>query len=156
MLVQRGVMVPSTTEVEELLARLAARGHRMTGPRRQIVTALARRGSTTAQELYESLRADGSGIGRATVFRTLELLSGLGVLERVHGDAGYHNYALAQPGHSHQIICSDCGTTLEFSDCALDSLLTGLAQRTAFRIDGHWLEVFGVCRSCQQQPGDEA
>lgn len=139
-----------TADVEQLLARLAARGHRMTGPRRQIVAALARGGSTTAQTLYESLRAQGSGIGRATVFRTLELLSGLGVVERVHGADGCHTYALAGPVHSHQLVCSDCGTSLEFSDCALDGLLAGLAERTAFRIDGHWLEVFGLCRSCQE------
>lgn len=145
-----------TADVEQLLARLAARGHRMTEPRRQIVAALARGDSTTAQALYESLRAQGSGIGRATVFRTLELLSSAGVLERVHGADGCHTYALAGPVHSHQLVCSDCGATLEFVDCALEGLLLGLAERTGFRIEGHWLEVFGRCRLCQREHGARA
>ena len=144
--------VPSTANpasTDQLLERLAARGYRMTGPRREIVAALAQRGSATAQDLYDSLRAAGSGVGRATVFRTLELLSQLGVLERVHRADGCHTYVLTRPGHRHHLICSDCGTILEFSDCTLDGLLAGLATRTAFRIDGHWLEVFGLCQACQ-------
>jgi Fur family ferric uptake transcriptional regulator len=136
-------------DADHLLEDLAARGYRMTGPRRQIVAALAEGGSTTAQDLFESLRQTGSGIGRATVFRTLELLSQHGIVERVHLPDGCHTYVLSQPGHHHHLVCSDCGTVLEFSDCQLDGVLEGLAQRTAFRIDGHWLEVFGVCRACQ-------
>jgi Fur family transcriptional regulator, ferric uptake regulator len=140
---------PPTTTIDRLLERLAERGYRMTGPRRQIVAMLAERGSTTAQELYEILRDAGSGVGRATVFRTLELLSHLAILERVHRPDGCHTYILSEPGHHHLLVCSDCGTVLEFSDCHLDEALTSLANRTAFRIDGHWLEVFGLCGACQ-------
>jgi Fur family ferric uptake transcriptional regulator len=141
---------PSVTpNVDQLLEHLAERGYRMTGPRRQIVAMLAERGSTTAQDVYDSLRATGSGIGRATVFRTLELLSQLGILERVHLPDGCHTYVLTQPGHHHHLICSDCGTVLEFSDCQLEAALDVLAKKTAFRIDGHWLEVFGLCEGCQ-------
>jgi Fur family transcriptional regulator, ferric uptake regulator len=136
-------------DTDQLLEHLAERGYRMTGPRRQIVAALAEGGSTTAQDLYERLRRSGSGIGRATVFRTLEILSQLGILERVHLPDGCHTYILTQPGHHHHLVCSDCGTVLEFSDCRLEEALDLLARRTAFRIDGHWLEVFGVCQGCQ-------
>lgn len=136
-------------DIDHLLAHLAARGYRMTSPRRQIVAMLAARGSMTAQELYDALRRAGSGVGRATVFRTLELLSQLGAVERVHLPDGCHTYVLTRPGHHHHLVCSDCGTVLEFSDCQLDGLLAGLAERTAFRIDSHWLEVFGLCRDCQ-------
>jgi Fur family ferric uptake transcriptional regulator len=140
---------PPALDADHLLDHLAARGYRMTGPRRQIVATLVERGSMTAQELYDTLRQAGSGIGRATVFRTLELLSQLGAVERVHRPDGCHSYVPARPGHHHHLICSDCGTVLEFSDCQLDGLLAGLAERTAFRIDGHWLEVFGLCQDCQ-------
>ena len=136
-------------DTEHLMGRLAERGYRMTGPRRQIVASLAEGGSTTAQDLNESLRRSGSGIGRATVFRTLEILSQHGIVERVHLPDGCHTYVLTQPGHHHRLVCSDCRAVLEFSDCQLDGVLEGLAQRTAFRIDGHWLEVFGLCQACQ-------
>ncbi|MCC6630334.1 MAG: transcriptional repressor [Chloroflexi bacterium] len=139
-----------TSDSERLLALLAERGYRMTGPRRQIVTVLVDGGSTSAQGLYETLRDSGTGIGRATVFRTLELLSHLGVVERVHLPDGCHTYVLSQPGHHHHLICSDCGAVLEFSDCRLDEALSELSRRTAFRIDGHWLEVFGLCQTCQR------
>jgi Fur family ferric uptake transcriptional regulator len=56
---------------------------------------------------------------------------------------------LSQPGHHHHLICSDCGAVLEFSDCRLEEALSELSRRTSFRIDGHWLEVFGLCQSCQ-------
>lgn len=124
----------------------------MTGPRRRIVALLAERGNTTAHELYDSLRDEGSGIGRATVFRTLELLSQLGEIERIHHPDGCHTYVLTKPGHHHHLICSDCGAVLEFSECRLDEVLESLATRTAFRIDGHWLEVFGLCQGCQTPP----
>jgi Fur family transcriptional regulator, ferric uptake regulator len=147
---------PSSTiqpaRVDQLLEQIASHGYRMTDPRRQIVAALLERGSTTAQELYETLRDTGSGIGRATVFRTLELLSHLGVLERVHRPDGCHTYVVTGPGHRHHLICSDCGTIVEFSECTLHEALEDLASRTAFRIDGHWLEVFGLCQTCQAPP----
>lgn len=134
---------------DQLLKHLAARGYRMTGPRRQIVVALAQRGGTTAQMLYQELRDAGTGIGRATVFRTLELLLELGVLQRVHLPDGCHSYVLTHPGHSHHLVCSDCGIIVEIDECGLDDWLVALAGRTSFRIEGHWLEIFGRCQACQ-------
>jgi Fur family ferric uptake transcriptional regulator len=134
-----------------VLERLVAQGHRVTRPRREILNQLTEQGGTTAQALFETLRATGSGIGRATVFRTLDLLSAMGVVERIHRPDGCHTYVLAQPGHRHHLVCSDCGTVVEFSECALEESLATLARRTAFRISGHWLEVVGLCGTCQSQ-----
>ena len=134
---------------DALMERVAERGHRLTGPRREIVEMLARRGNATAQDLFEAMRREGLGVGRATVFRTLELLSQLGLVERVHLPDGCHTYVLTAPGHRHHLICTSCGALVEFSDCALEDALMELSRRTSFRISGHWLEVFGLCQACQ-------
>jgi Fur family ferric uptake transcriptional regulator len=150
-------MIQSARQAQEidadaLMERLVAQGHRATRPRRAVLAALAERGSATAQELVEAVRAGGAGIGRATVFRTLDLLATLGAVERLHRPGGCHAYVLARPGHRHHLVCSDCGAVVEFSECALDEALAALGRRTAFRISGHWLEVVGVCGACQRPP----
>jgi Fur family ferric uptake transcriptional regulator len=57
--------------------------------------------------------------------------------------------ALSGNRHHHHLICSGCGTVVQFEECNVDALLTDLGRRTSFRISGHWLEVFGTCAACQ-------
>ncbi len=135
----------------QILDRLHDLGFRVTGPRRRVVAAvLACRDPFTAEDLYDQLRADGQPVGRATVFRTLDLLVSLRVLDRVHRPDGCHSYVASGPGHRHHLICSACGAVVEFHGCNVGELFADLADRTRFRIDGHWLEVFGVCERCQR------
>lgn len=125
-------------------------GLRVTGPRREVVRAICQReGPFSADEVYEELRSSGSRTGRATVFRTIDLLVGLRVLGRIHRPDGTHGYVLHEPGHRHHLVCSTCGTVVEFQGCNVEPLANELADRTQFRIEGHWLEFFGVCATCQ-------
>lgn len=133
-----------------VLEHLRELGLRITGPRQEVVQAIARRTEPfSADDLYAELRAGGSGTGRATVFRTLDLLVGLRILGRVHRPDGSHGYVVREPGHRHHLICSSCGTVVEFQGCNVADLVDDLADRTQFRIDGHWLEFFGLCVRCQ-------
>ena len=134
-----------------VLDRLDDLGYRLTSARRAVVrTAYARSETFSADDLYDELRSAGSGVGRATVFRTLDLLVGLRLLDRVHRPDGSHGYVAGGPGHRHHLTCSTCGTVVEFHDCNVSDLVDQLARRTDFQIDGHWLEFFGTCPDCRQ------
>jgi Fur family transcriptional regulator, ferric uptake regulator len=133
-----------------ILSRMTDSGFRITTPRRDVVRAVCRREeSFSADDLYDELRTVDSGVGRATVFRTLDVLVGLRLLDRVHRPDGSHCYVNASPGHRHHLICSECGTVIEFHDCNVDDLVASLSTRTHFRIESHWLELYGTCERCQ-------
>lgn len=135
---------------EHVLIDLSAAGHRVTEPRRQILEHILRyRQPFTAEELVADLAGAGLQIGRATVYRTLELLHEQSWLHLVHRPEGEHGYVVGEPGHQHHLVCRSCGMVVMFEGCELETLLGGLAERLHFRIEGHWLEASGLCRSCQ-------
>lgn len=140
---------------ERVVTNLADEGHRLTGPRRAILDYILRNNVPfTAEELIAELQRDDAQIGRATVYRTLELLHSRQWLSLVHRPEGEHGYVVAEPGHQHHLVCRTCGSVVAFEGCEIDTLLGGLAERLNFRIEGHWLEASGVCRECQWRTED--
>jgi Fur family transcriptional regulator, ferric uptake regulator len=132
---------------EHVLARLAAIGYRETAPRRAIVDLIADRSSSfTAQDLYEEL--DRRGIGRATVFRTLNLLHDMGLVNRIHTGDGCHRYTLCEPVHHHHLVCNECGQVFPLDGCPVEKEVQSAANAVAFQILGHHVEVFGLCADC--------
>lgn len=139
--------LPSPEGVADLLAR---HGYRSTAPRRAVVVdVLARARPFTAEEVVANLRERVPEIGRATVYRTLELLASVDVLSRVLRSDGHPAYIAGMPGHRHHLVCSDCGVAVAFSACPVDELVRDLSRDTRFSIEGHLLEVFGLCPACQ-------
>jgi Fe2+ or Zn2+ uptake regulation protein len=139
--------VPSVEEVADLLAR---HGHRLTGPRRIVTGAVLEQARPfTAEGIVALVRERAPEVGRATVYRTLELLASLDVLTRVLRSDGHPAYIAGTPGHRHHLVCSGCGETVAFSACPVDELVRDLSRDTSFRIHGHLLEVFGECPACQ-------
>ncbi len=139
-------------------AILSQHGYRLTGPRGWIVDqALQHDRPFTAEQLVAELRdhQDGraAGIGRATVYRTLEILASVDVLSRVIQPNGSAAYVVEAPGHRHHLVCSSCGTTISFTACPVDTLVNTLTADTSFTIHDHLLEVFGTCPDCQE-PAD--
>jgi len=134
---------------EKIMETLGQAGYKSTSTRRVVVDLILRRaGYFTAAGLCEDTRLIAPGIGRATVFRTLDLLNELGLLEKVHLADGSHRYTICQ-SQRHHLICASCGSASFFEESSLSDLLQQLAQRTRFQIRGHRLEVFGVCEKCQ-------
>ena len=86
--------------------------------------------------------------GRATVYRTLELLASVDVLTRILQADGHPAYVVGEPGHRHHLVCSTCGTTVAFTACPVDQIVAELKDSTRFDIVGHHLEVFGICPDC--------
>jgi Fur family ferric uptake transcriptional regulator len=140
-----------STSTNQLTRELAMRGYKLTAPRRAVLDVVAGMGeSLSPAEIYQRARRRYPRLGLVTVYRTLDILAEAGVLRRMHRDDGCHSYALAQAAHGHHLICLSCNQVVEFDGCDLDALFKSVARKTGFRIEGHWLEAFGLCPKCQK------
>ncbi|MGE5155971.1 MAG: Fur family transcriptional regulator [Betaproteobacteria bacterium] len=130
-------------------------GYRVTGPRQALAALIAdQEGHFTAAELVAAARRRRLGVGRATVFRTLEVLEALGAIERLDLPTGEHAYVGCEPLHHHHVVCSRCGRSSEIRDADLQRIVRRVAKQTGYRVDDHRLELFGLCPTCLAgQPG---
>ncbi len=129
--------------------RLAAAGYKMTPPRQAVLQALEGcSGHFSVAAVQAEAQTVYPALGRATVYRTLEILTHLGVLRPIYlGDQSV-SFCRADGAH-HHLICSDCRVIVEFDDCAVDGLQQGLSERFGFEIRGHLLEFYGLCGRCR-------
>jgi Fe2+ or Zn2+ uptake regulation protein len=104
--------------------------------------------AATITEAADALRDE--GVGQATVYRTVTLLSDLGLLARVQDRRGEICYTAPPIGHSHPLICGVCRRVVRFEgDGDVTALERLLAAETGFSIYGHHLEVYGICPECR-------
>jgi len=104
--------------------------------------------AATVGEAADALRSD--GVGQATVYRTVTLLSDLGLLARVQDGRGDICFIAPPIGHSHPLICGACRRVIRFDgDGDVSALEAQLAETTGFTIYGHHLEVYGICPACR-------
>lgn len=134
----------------ELLQALDQAGVRLTGPRRELAALIARRqGHFTAADLLTDAEQHSLSIGRATVFRLLEILADQNLVERVDLPDGRHAYVPCEPSHHHHLVCVSCGAISEVDDCGIDAVTDEAARRSGFEIQSHRLELFGRCPRCR-------
>lgn len=140
-----------TATANAILRQLGDSGRRRTSPRRLVIAAaLKRREPFTAQQLVGELKR--RGVGRATVFRTLELIVSLGALSRIHGiEAGVRcvRYTPCAPAHHHHLVCQACGRVEELAAKTLDQRITATARSRGFRPLSHTIEIVGLCPECR-------
>ena len=111
----------------------------------------------SAEEIAGRVAKRGGPVGTATVYRTLELLVGSGLVKEHEFGEGFKRYEPGSSGegagggqpHEH-CICSSCGGVTEFSNDRLERMIALLAEEVAFRPHHHRLEIYGLCRRCQQ------
>jgi Fe2+ or Zn2+ uptake regulation protein len=133
-----------------LVTALGSAGYRLTGPRRSLAALIADQdGHFTATGLLEAARSQHLGVGRATVFRTLEVLEEVGAVERLDLPTGEHAYVGCERAHHHHVVCARCGRTDPVADAGLRAVVEDVARRTGYRVDDHRLEMFGLCPACQ-------
>jgi Fur family ferric uptake transcriptional regulator len=145
-------LMPSPTTLQDALD---GAGYRRTDARRAIAGLIERRdGHFTAADLVADARASRLRIGRATIFRTLDVLADLHVVERLDLPTGEHAYVACEPAHHHHVVCSSCGRTQDIDDAGWRAVLADIERRTGFRIDDHRLELFGRCPACQASGAD--
>ena len=132
------------------LTALDRSGYRLTDARRAVAQLIADQvGHFSAADLVTEAKARRLGIGRATIFRTLDVLSEVGVVERIDLPSGEDAYVGCAASHHHHVICSRCGRATEIEDAGLRTLVREVARQTGYRVDGHRLELFGLCAACQ-------
>ncbi|HEX7290265.1 MAG TPA: Fur family transcriptional regulator [Conexibacter sp.] len=139
---------------EHTLATLAAAGHRRGGARNAVVELLERQTcALTAQEIDDRLRAQGRGVGRASVYRVLELLTELKLVQRIDVGQGVARYERHQPDgdHHHHLVCDRCGRIAPFEDPALEQAIERVSRSLSFAVDDHDVVLHGACGDCRDQ-----
>jgi Fur family transcriptional regulator, ferric uptake regulator len=126
---------------ETTVGRLRGAGYKVTPQRVAVLGALA---AERHQSLGE-IRARCPGVGLVTIYRTLDLLSEIGVVRRLDLGAGTR-YELAED-HHHHLVCESCGEVSEFEECPIDPRLM---QDLDFEVRSHSVEIYGRCADCKQ------
>ena len=142
----------SHDRVEEWLTCLKTNGYRLTAPRQAIVeTIAASQRVLNPFEVFELARARYPKMGLVTVYRTIEKLEELDLIQRVHQPSGCQAFITAFSGHQHLIICQSCGRAEFFSGETdqMDTLMAEIGEKSGYKINEHWLQLFGLCHNCQ-------
>jgi Fe2+ or Zn2+ uptake regulation protein len=135
---------------QDWLNALHENGYRLTGSRRAVVEIIASTPrALTPMEVFDSARASHPELGLVTVYRTLEKLEELGLIQRVHQPEGCQAFITAGQGHQHLLLCQNCGQVTFFEGDDLGSLLNTLSEKTGYAIKEHWLQLFGLCQNCR-------
>jgi len=150
-LVEVGAATDSTW-VEHALTTLQRAGHRRGGARTAVVEALARHDcAVTALDLDDELRHRDPPVGRASVYRALEQLEQLGLVQRIEVARGTAGYERVDPAghHHHHAICSVCGRMVPFEDPTLERAIGKLADGLGdFEVTEHDVVLRGHCKHC--------
>ena len=134
---------------QNVTERMQLAGYKLTPPRLAVLQVLDETDEHISRaQILERVQAVQPAIGRATVYRTLELLIRLGVVRPIYLGEQNVCFTRADRGH-HHLICSECGQVVEFDECTVGQLQETLAQRLNFDIRGHLLEFYGLCERCQ-------
>jgi Fe2+/Zn2+ uptake regulation proteins len=105
----------------------------------------------SAQQLHDMLRAQGSTVGLATVYRAVQSLSDAGEVDVLLAADGEALYRLCErKAHHHHLVCRSCGTAVEIDGPSVERWADAVAAEHGFSDIAHTLELFGTCRSCRE------
>lgn len=142
----------ASTTADDLVQALDDAGYRVTDSRRAVIDLICTRdGAFETADLVADARRRKIEAARATIFRTLEILTGLGVVERLDLPNGDHSYVRCDSrAHHHHLVCTRCQRSIDLEDLGMTPILAQVARRTGYKIDRHRVELFGLCPTCQQ------
>ena len=144
-------------DLNPIVQALDAGGYRLTGPRRALADLINEyNGHFTAAELEKLARERRLGTSRATLFRLLDVLTELNVVERLDLPTGEHAYVPCARAHHHHVVCLRCGRATEVDDAGVAEAVAEIGRRSGYRIDSHRLELFGLCHHCQVKTAPDA
>lgn len=141
---------------EKFKEMLKEKGLKVTNQRLLILEVLASHSDRhmTAEDIYELVKEDFPEIGLATIYRTLQLLLEMQLVDRINLDDGYVRYEIgelfygATKHHHHHLICRLCGKILPFKIDLLDDLEGYIEEETGFHVLDHELKFYGLCSEC--------
>ena len=102
----------------------------------------------SAQEIHALLESREAHVGLATVYRTLQLLSDVGVVDSLRAEDGELTYRRCSSHHHHHLVCRSCGAAVEVEGPAVEQWADSVSQEHGFVDVSHTLEIFGTCASC--------
>lgn len=129
-------------------------------PQRQIILQVFidnRDKHLSAEDVHNIVRQQANDIGLATVYRTLELLSELDILQKMDFGDGRSRYEINEttsPHHHHHLICLSCGKVIEFADDLMEDLENIIAKNSNFTIIDHQVKFYGYCQECRNKRED--
>lgn len=139
------------TEIIRWLEMLEQQGYRITGPRRAIVELLVNSDhALNPMDVYDKARSKYPRMGLVTVYRTLEKLEELHLIQRVHQPCGCNAYLPQARGHQHLIICDQCGKAQFFEGDDLNGFFNHVGADLGYAVKDHWLQLFGTCSDCSK------
>jgi Fur family transcriptional regulator, ferric uptake regulator len=142
----------NTAWAEHALTALRDAGYRKGGARKAVVETLARHNcAVTALELDEELRNRSAAVGRASVYRALDQLEELGLVQRLEVSRGVASYELISPTghHHHHAICRQCGRMEAFEDPGLEQAIARVSSQVDFEVSEHDVVLRGLCAQCK-------
>ncbi len=132
------------------LDQLQENGYRLTAARRTVVNLVAGASrALTPLEVFEKARKKNPALGLVSVYRTLEKLEELNLIQRVHQPGGCQAFIAASRGHEHLLLCKSCGEVAFFEGDDLDALIKTISKKSGYKVSEHWLQLFGLCSNCQ-------
>ncbi len=143
---------PKGAWIDHAEAELRRVGYRASAPRAAVLGLIGRQNCVlTAQEIADKLGTEGRRVGVATVYRTLELLAELKLVQRLDLGGGSARYEAALPGgehHHHHLVCDRCGQVTPFEDEGLERAIERLSDRLEHRVGEHDVILRGSCPGC--------
>lgn len=133
-------------------AALAAAGRKRGGARRAVLGLLGQQEcALTAPQIENMLRVDATrAVSRASIYRILEQLEELGLVQRVETGQAMVRYERVcdRVEHHHHLVCDECGVVMPFSDPDLERAITSLSERVPLAVSEHEIVLHGACRDC--------
>jgi Fur family ferric uptake transcriptional regulator len=139
--------------LSELKERLKNNNYKLTWQRRAVLMLLIENSDEhlNAEEIYDLLRRMDSGIGLATVYRTLAILEKLNIVRRIYLDDGCIRYQykdLLERHEHHHLICKKCGNVTDMRNDLLELLEKQVFLEKGFKVTNHRVKLYGICRKC--------
>ena len=134
--------------LDNILERLRSAGGRLTEPRRAVIEALLSGGDhPTADDLAERVALSHPTVHKSTVYRTLDALANLAIVDHVHLGHGRAVYHLTDDTDLH-LLCEQCGVVAHIAADVLDSSRAAIAEATGFELEAGHFALPGLCRTC--------
>jgi len=142
----------SETSIEDVQRLIKAKGLKSTRQRSLIIdTFLGSEGHASVEELWSKVRSADAKVSVATVYRTMKLLADSGLAEARNFGDGQTRYEASMGKHHHDhLICTNCGTIIEFENDRIEQLQDVIAKRHGFKVTSHKMELYGLCKNCQR------
>lgn len=142
--------------LNEIKDKLSKAGYKLTPQREVTVQILIDQDNEhlSAEEIYMLVKSNNVGIGLATVYRTLEILTELKILNKITFQDGLARYDLNKSETNHQphhLLCLKCGAIEEVKEDMLKEIEDEIEHQYNFKVTDHRLTFHGICRNCQQE-----